>query len=115
MDAPTYSVAVMELGAVVCTARAPRCEACPVQRECRWFAAGRPTADVVRPAQSYEGTDRQARGRLLAVLRDSTDVVAQQALDAAWPDAAQRRRALRGLIVDGLVEPIGDGGYRLPA
>lgn len=114
-DAATYSVAVMELGAVVCTARAPRCDECPVRQECRWFAAGRPAADVVRRAQGYEGTDRQARGRLLAVLRDSTDIVAQQALDAAWPDEAQRHRALQGLIVDGLVEPSGDGGYRLPA
>ena len=65
--------------------------------------------------QTYEGTDRQARGRLLAVLRASTDIVTPQALDVAWPDEAQRRRALHGLIVDGLVEPSGDGGYRLPA
>ena len=115
VDAPTYSVAVMELGAVVCTARAPRCDACPARRACRWLAAGRPAADVVRRAQTYEGTDRQARGRLLAVLRAASDVVAQPALDAAWPDATQRTRALHGLIVDGLVEPIGDGGYRLPA
>jgi A/G-specific adenine glycosylase len=113
-DPATFSVAVMELGAVVCTARAPRCDECPVTRDCRWLSAGRPVADVVRPAQTYEGTDRQARGRLLAVLRESSDVVAQQQLDAAWPDDVQRRRALHGLIVDGLVEPI-DGGYRLPA
>jgi A/G-specific adenine glycosylase len=110
-----FSVAVMELGALVCTARAPRCADCPVQRECRWLAAGRPAADVVRPGQRYEGTDRQARGRLLAVLRDSTESVPQQAMDAAWPDDAQRGRALHGLITDGLVEPTGDGGYRLPA
>jgi len=114
-DPARFSVAVMELGAVVCTARAPRCDGCPVRLECRWLAAGRPAADVVRPGQRYEGTDRQARGRLLAVLRDSKDAVPQQAMDAAWPDDAQRRRALHGLITDGLVEPNGDGGYRLPA
>jgi A/G-specific adenine glycosylase len=116
VDEPArFSVAVMELGALVCTARTPRCTDCPVQRDCRWLAAGRPAADVVRPGQRYEGTDRQARGRLLAVLRDSTEPVPQQAMDAAWPDVAQRRRALHGLISDGLVEPSGDGGYRLPA
>lgn len=114
-DAAVYSVAVMELGAVVCTARAPRCDECPVRRDCRWLAAGRPTPDVVRWSQGYEGTDRQARGRLLAVLRDSVDAVSSHALDAAWPDDAQRNRALHGLITDGLVEPSGDGGYRLPA
>ena len=114
-DAARYSVAVMELGATVCTARTPRCDGCPVQRDCRWLAAGRPAADVVRPSQRYEGTDRQARGRLLAVLREAADEVQQHEIDAAWPDDAQRRRALHGLITDGLVEPIGDGGYRLPA
>ena len=43
VDAAGYSVAVMELGALVCTARAPRCEECPVRRDCRWLAAGRPS------------------------------------------------------------------------
>ena len=113
--AATYSVAVMELGATVCTARSPRCDECPVRGSCRWLAAGRPAADAVRPAQTYEGTDRQARGRLLAVLRSAPGAVPQDALDVAWPDDVQRRRALHGLITDGLVEPSGDGGYRLPA
>jgi A/G-specific adenine glycosylase len=115
VDPAVYSVAVMELGALVCAARAPRCDQCPVTRDCRWFAAGRPAADVVRRTQSYEGTDRQARGRLLAVLRDADGPVPQHALDEVWPDPVQRRRALRGLLTDGLVEPSGDGRYRLPA
>jgi A/G-specific adenine glycosylase len=114
-EAATYSVAVMELGALVCTARAPRCGQCPIAGNCRWLAAGRPAADGVRRPQTYEGTDRQARGRLLAVLRDSNAPVPQQALDEVWSDAVQRRRALHGLITDGLVEPNGDGRYRLPA
>src|SRR4051812_13270303 len=110
-----YSVAVMELGALVCTARTPRCAACPVAGKCLWLAAGRPAADVERRPQGYQGTDRQARGRLLAVLRDAAGPVPPQALDAVWPDATQRRRALHGLITDGLVQPNGDGRYRLPA
>ena len=114
-DAATYSVAVMELGALVCTARSPGCSQCPVARDCRWLAAGRPAADAVRRPQDYEGTDRQARGRLLAVLRDATGPVPQHLLDAVWPDETQRRRALQGLVVDGLVQPDGDGCYRLPA
>ena len=109
-----YSVAVMELGALVCTARAPRCEACPLQTDCRWHAGGRPKASRRRPSQRYEGTDRQARGRLLAVLRLRHEPVRLIELDVAWPDATQRARALRGLIEDGLVEAVGDEHYRLP-
>jgi A/G-specific adenine glycosylase len=110
-----FSVAVMELGALVCTARAPRCEACPVAGSCRWLAAGRPAAVAPRRTQAYDGTDRQARGRLLAVLRDAAGPVPSTALDVVWSDERQRMRALDGLVADGLVEPLDDGRYRLPA
>src|SRR6185312_4556626 len=80
----SYSVAVMELGALVCRARAPRCDECPVARHCRWRAAGRPPTAVRRPIQLYDGTDRQVRGRLLAVVRDSAHPVASAELDAVW-------------------------------
>jgi A/G-specific adenine glycosylase len=115
VDAPTYSVAVMELGAVVCVARSPKCTSCPVQSDCRWLASGRPAPEVARRGQSYVGTDRQARGRLLGVLRESVEPVAAAALDVVWHDPAQRARALDGLVADGLVEPLADGRYRLPA
>ena len=39
-----YNQAVMELGATVCTPRAPRCAACPVAPHCRALAEGQPTA-----------------------------------------------------------------------
>jgi A/G-specific adenine glycosylase len=110
----SYSVAVMELGALVCRARAPRCEDCPVAASCRWLAAGRPAGAAGRRSQSYEGTDRQARGRLLAVLRASTHPVPTDELDVSWHDAEQRRRALESLVADGLVERV-PAGYRLPA
>jgi A/G-specific adenine glycosylase len=111
--AASYSVAVMELGAVVCRARAPRCADCPVASQCRWLAAGCPPAAVRRPTQLYDGTDRQARGRLLALVRDSAHPVPSVELAAVWQDAAQRARALDGLVADGLVERVG-GTYRLP-
>ena len=114
-DAPaTYSVGVMELGALVCRARVPRCAECPVSARCRWLAAGRPARDVRPRTQSYEGTDRQARGRLLAMLRASTHPVPGAELDASWHDAEQRSRALESLVADGLVERVASG-YRLPA
>ena len=112
-SAATYSVAVMELGALVCRARAPQCNDCPVASQCKWLSLGRPAPQVRRRTQSYEGTDRQVRGRLLAVLRDSAHPVTVGVLDASWHDAGQRERALDGLIADGLVETVGDS-YRLP-
>jgi A/G-specific adenine glycosylase len=113
-DPARHSVAVMELGALVCTARSPRCGVCPVSEECEWLAAGRPDGASARRPQSYAGTDRQVRGRLLAVLRESIDVVPKPALDIVWEDDTQRERSLAGLVEDGLVEPVGDGFYRLP-
>jgi A/G-specific adenine glycosylase len=109
-----HSVAVMELGALVCTARDPRCATCPVAGECAWFIAGRPPGANGRRAQTYAGTDRQVRGLLLAVLREATDAVAKPQLDLVWSDAIQRERSLSALIEDGLVEPVGDRHFRLP-
>jgi A/G-specific adenine glycosylase len=111
------SVAVMELGALVCTARTPACGTCPVSADCGWFRAGRPGADAARPrGQSWHGTDRQCRGALLAVVREASSGVTAAALRVAWPEPdSQRERALHSLIVDGLIEPIDDGRrYALP-
>jgi len=114
-QAARYSVAVMELGALVCTARSPRCSECPVAVRCAWRAAGAPDSGRRRTPQTYHGTDRQARGRLLAVLRESPHAVSAAALDAAWPDPAQRARALDGLVADGLVAPLAGDRFALPA
>jgi A/G-specific adenine glycosylase len=117
--APTVAartcVALMELGALVCTARRPRCGECPLQDACAWRLAGSPEyrGRTVRP-QRFAGTDRQVRGLLLGVLRASTSPVEAAALDAIWSDAAQRARALDALVVDGLVDPLPDGRYALP-
>jgi A/G-specific adenine glycosylase len=108
------SVAFMELGAMVCTARAPRCADCPLTTTCAWRLAGSPPADGPgRRSQRYAGTDRQVRGLLLAVLRDSDEPVPTARLDLVWPDAAQRQRALAGLLADGLAHEQ-DGTFTLP-
>jgi A/G-specific adenine glycosylase len=113
--AARWSVAVMELGALVCTARTPRCVDCPVAAECAWRLAGHPAHDgPPRRGQTYAGTDRQCRGRLLAVLRNAPEPVDKAALDIVWADAVQRERALDGLVADGLVDPVDDGRYALP-
>ncbi len=109
---------VMELGAIVCTARAPRCDACPIAAACAWRAAGYPLAEPGAPAPPrqarYEGSDRQVRGRILAELRASDVPVPRAALDGLWPDDTQRERALVGLVADGLAVGDDAAGYALP-
>ena len=113
--AARWGVAVMELGALVCTARKPSCAECPIANQCAWKLAGKPAYDgPPRRAQTYAGTDRQVRGRLLAVLRDSEIPVPKSALDVVWDDHVQRERALDALVEDGLVDPLDDGRYALP-
>ena len=112
-DAPRFSVALMELGATVCTARAPRCGVCPLSA-CGWRSRGYPAGATTRRAQKYAGTDRQVRGRLLDVLRGNDSPVTRAQLDVAWlTDTAQRDRALDSLLVDGLVEQRSDGRFAL--
>ncbi len=110
----TWAVAVMELGALVCTANAPACGACPVQDRCAWVRAGRPAYDgPPRRGQAWAGTDRMVRGRLMAVLRDAEGSVARPRLEQAWDEPVQRERALASLLADGLVVEV-DGRYALP-
>ncbi|WP_019972109.1 A/G-specific adenine glycosylase [Mycobacterium sp. 141] len=112
--APVFSAALMELGATVCTARTPRCGICPLSA-CLWRTTGYPPpTGPARKAQRYAGTDRQARGRLLDVLRTNNFPVTRGQLDVAWlTDTAQRDRALDSLLVDGLVEQTPDGRFAL--
>lgn len=115
VDAARASIAFMELGALVCTARSPQCARCPLAAACAWRLAGSPpyTGPTVRP-QRFAGTDRQVRGLLLDVLRAAPASVPKAALDVVWADDVQRERALDGLVADGLVDPGGDGWYALP-
>jgi A/G-specific adenine glycosylase len=112
-DAPRFSVALMELGATVCTARSPKCGLCPLSA-CAWRSRGYPAGTETRRVQKYAGTDRQVRGKLLDVLRGSASPVTRAELDVAWLiDTAQRDRALDSLLVDGLVEQTADGRFAL--
>ncbi|NUK25722.1 A/G-specific adenine glycosylase [Streptomyces lunaelactis] len=113
--AARWAAASMELGALLCTAKNEDCSRCPIASRCAWRLAGKPAHEgPVRRGQTYAGTDRQVRGKLLAVLREAVAPVEQSALDAVWHEPVQRARALDGLVADGLVEPLGNGVYRLP-
>ncbi|WP_422117269.1 A/G-specific adenine glycosylase [Brachybacterium sp. UNK5269] len=99
-----WNQAVMELGALVCTARAPRCERCPLAGGgCAWFAAGRPAAaEDTRRRQSFAGTDRQMRGQIMALLRDHGVADQEQLLALDRADAERVRRCAHSLVTDGL-------------
>ncbi len=113
--AATWSVAVMELGALVCTASQPRCTVCPLAAECAWRATGYPAHDgPPRVGQTWAGTDRQCRGRLLAVVRESEGAVPKSRLDVVWHDDMQRDRCLESLVTDGLIVETSAATYGLP-
>ena len=113
--AANWAVATMELGALVCTSTSPRCDACPVVDVCAWRSSGYPEYDgPPRRGQTYAGTDRQCRGRLLAVLRDADGPVHRSRLDAVWSDEAQRERCLLSLLDDGLAARPAPSTYTLP-
>ena len=110
------SAAFMELGALVCTARTPTCGVCPLRSVCAWRLAGQPASSggPTRRPQTYEGTDRHVRGLLLALAREAPGGVERAVLDAVWPEAEQRHRALAGLVEDGLMVRIVPDHYGLP-
>jgi A/G-specific adenine glycosylase len=112
--AATWSVALMELGALVCSAATPRCEVCPLRAACAWRTAGHPSYDgPPRRGQAWAGTDRQCRGRLMALAREAERAVSDRVITGAWSDAAQRARCLESLLADGLLVRT-DVGYSLP-
>lgn len=112
--AARFSVAVMELGALVCTAVGPSCDRCPLPARCAWRGSGAVVGVARRPVQTWHGTDRQARGRMMAQLRDSAAPVAEPDLLGAVDDWVQARRCLESLLADGLVERAHEGWYALP-
>lgn len=131
-----WNASAMELGALVCTAKSPKCEQCPLLQTCRWVADGRPEPHYAPKGQSWHGTDRQVRGALMAVLRVSEAPVppglllepsvpdgvqpsaqvenALRKLHGLQADASQLERALSGLLEDRLAEQ-NDDGVQLPA
>jgi A/G-specific adenine glycosylase len=113
-----WNQALMEIGAVACVARVPRCSLCPLQRRCRWNAAGQPAPDPGRNVASPEpfvGSDRQGRGRLVEALRGGPLSPKALADVAGWPhDPGRARRVACDLVRDGLARRGPGGVLRLP-
>jgi A/G-specific adenine glycosylase len=117
-DARRFNAAIMELGAVVCTARRPDCDICPIRASCAWLRAGFPETGGPRKKvqKKFEGSDRQVRGLVLALLRasEAAQGVPVGAVDAVWHDSVQLERAIDGLVSDGLLARTPDG-FALPS
>jgi A/G-specific adenine glycosylase len=104
--AAEWNQAAMELGATVCTARAPRCGECPVAAWCT--SAGRPAPGRPAPrraAERFEDTNRWVRGRVVAALAAGEGLPTDIAPERLEP-------AVAGLVHDGLVRRV-DGGLAL--
>lgn len=107
-----WNQALMELGALVCTARTPRCGQCPIAEECTWRSRSYPADEHAhrRKAQAWEGTARQARGRVMAVLRERGSA-SKSELRLLLADHPKAEEALTGLVRDGLAEAAGSHLY----
>ncbi|AJT43164.1 Fe-S cluster assembly protein HesB [Psychromicrobium lacuslunae] len=131
-DSVDWNAAVMELGALICTARSPQCQECPVRTECAWIAAGEPEPNYQPKGQPWAGTDRQLRGAVMAVLRAAEAptpwevffrpaVQLDQAelslplkhLHALESEPSRLENILEGLLKDGLAER-SEAGLALP-
>jgi A/G-specific adenine glycosylase len=117
-DSWVWNQVIMDLGAVLCRP-APRCAECPIEQQCVWTASGQPdpdpaigTAGVSGKQARFEGSDRQARGRLMAgLVVGSLSVV--EAVAVMQVDAERAERLVTALVAEGLV--VGDGeSLRLP-
>jgi A/G-specific adenine glycosylase len=106
-DGALWAAATMELGALICTARAPLCDQCPVKRSCAWRAAGYPKSEIVKKSQAWAGTDRQCRGMIVQHLRENPSAT-KAALLKLWDNKEQSEKALKSLIADHLIEATGN-------
>lgn len=132
-----WNAASMELGALICTARSPKCVTCPARADCAWLAAGEPEPTYRPKGQPWAGTDRQLRGAVMAVLRQADDAVPRDlffspAIDLGEPEPEEAgsatplrhlyalaseptrlERILADLVRDGLAES-SPAGFQLP-
>ena len=112
-NAHIWAAATMELGAIVCTSKNPKCELCPVISACNWRKNGYPKSDLIRKSQDWHGTDRKCRGTIVQALRENESLT-ENAIKKLWPEESQVEKALKTLQEDLLIEVISRKRYRLP-
>jgi A/G-specific adenine glycosylase len=112
-NAHIWAAATMELGAMVCTSKNPKCELCPVISACNWRKNGYPKSDLIRKSQDWHGTDRKCRGTIVQALRENESLT-ERAIKKLWPEESQVEKALKTLQEDLLIEAISRNRFRLP-
>lgn len=108
-----WAAATMELGAVICTAKNPKCGHCPIAATCKWRSLDYPKSDQPKRTQTWHGTDRQCRGVIVQALRENTELSKAQ-LTQLWDAPSQVEKALSTLLDDGLIESHARNRFRLP-
>ena len=102
-----WNQVMMDFGAQVCTARNPHCDDCPISRHCGWPGGQDPaqgSALTSKPQKRFEGSDRQARGRLMKLLAERGVRSDERArVMGVATDDARAMRLLDSLVRDGLV------------
>lgn len=112
-EAHVWAAATMELGALICTSRNPKCDLCPLASVCQWKALGYPPSDLPRRTQGWHGTDRQCRGVIVQALRENA-ALSKHELENLWHDQSQIEKALTTLVEDGLISFNESSLYALP-
>jgi A/G-specific adenine glycosylase len=102
-----WNQAVLDLGATVCTKRNPRCDACPLTKQCAWRGNGADPAGPGTRQSRFEGSDRQGAGRLVDALRAGPVSSAPNdlAVTMGWPDDPERAlRVAQSVVTGGLAK-----------
>ena len=97
-----WAAATMELGALICTAKNPKCGQCPLADQCIWRSLDYPLSDQPKRTQSWHGTDRQCRGVIVQALRENPALKKREIMEL-WDVPSQVEKALLTLLEDGLV------------
>ena len=105
-DDGTWAAATMELGALICKARNPLCEECPLMNQCLWREIGYPEDEVNKKRVQWHGSDRQCRGAIMQALREKP-AVTEAEIKKIWSSRSQYEKALASLLDDGLIQKEG--------
>ena len=112
-SAEIWAAATMELGAVICTAKKPKCGVCPLADQCKWRNLDFPLSDQPKRTQTWHGTDRQCRGVIVQALRENS-ALSKKEITLLWDVPSQVEKALLTLLEDGLVVSIPGQRFSLP-
>ena len=106
-DDGKWAAATMEFGAMICKARNPLCEECPIANQCLWRSLGYPESSTLPKKQAqWHGSDRQCRGVIMKALREN-ELASSEQLAKLWGDKSQYQKAIASLLDDGLIEKRG--------